>query len=82
MLLGGPPIAKRAATRIPRATRKVAVVTGGGSGIGRNAANRLARDGFTVAVLGRRAARLEPRRGERLHACPLTKSSLDEVGMV
>lgn len=47
--------------------RKVAVVTGGGTGIGRDAANRLARDGFTVAVLGRRTNRLKPRRGERLH---------------
>ena len=67
MLLGGPPIAKRAATRKSRRARKVAVVTGGGSGLGRNAANRLARDGFTVAVLGRRAAHLKPRRGEMLH---------------
>ena len=44
------------------------MVTGGGSGLGRDAANRLAKDGFTVAVLGRRAARLKPRRGEELHA--------------
>ena len=65
--MGGPPIARRAATRKSRAARKVAVVTGGGSGLGRNAANRLARDGFTVAVIGRRANRLEPRRGEELH---------------
>ncbi|MCE2483345.1 MAG: SDR family NAD(P)-dependent oxidoreductase [Alphaproteobacteria bacterium] len=38
-----------------RKPRKVAVVTGGGTGLGRDAANRLARDGLAVAVLGRRA---------------------------
>ena len=53
-----------------RKPRKVAVVTGGGTGLGRDAANRLARDGFAVAVLGRRADRLKPRRGEKLHPYP------------
>ena len=38
---------------------KVAVVTGAGSGIGRAVAVRLAGDGFTVALAGRRAERLE-----------------------
>jgi len=46
---------------------KVAVITGGGTGLGRDAANRLARDGFTVAVVGRRTVKLKPRRGEKLH---------------
>ena len=50
-----------------RKPRKVAVVTGGGTGLGRDAANRLTSDGFTVAVLGRRADRLKPRRREKLH---------------
>ena len=45
--------------------RKVAIVTGGGTGLGRDMANRLARDGFAVAILGRRAHRLEPVKGER-----------------
>ena len=38
--------------------------------LGRDAANRLARDGFTVAVVGRRAAKLKPRRGEKVHPYP------------
>ena len=53
-------------------TRKVAIVTGGGTGLGRDMANRLARDGFAVAILGRRAHRLEPVEGERRlypHVC-------------
>ena len=59
---------KPAKKRTPKNRRKVAVVTGGGTGLGRDAANRLAQDGFTVAVIGRRADRLKPRRGEKL--CP------------
>jgi meso-butanediol dehydrogenase/(S,S)-butanediol dehydrogenase/diacetyl reductase len=68
VLLGDPPIVKRAVRQKTPATHRVAVVTGGGSGLGRDVANRLTHDGFTVAVLGRRATRLEPRRGEQL--CP------------
>ena len=50
---------------VKKAARKVAVVTGGGTGLGRDMANRLARDGFSVAILGRRAHRLKP--GKREH---------------
>jgi 3-oxoacyl-[acyl-carrier protein] reductase len=60
------PTHKRSDNGAPR----VAVVTGGGTGLGRDAANRLTRDGFKVAVVGRRADRLKPRRGEVLHPYP------------
>ena len=62
------PVTRKTMTRKPKQAVKVAVVTGGGTGIGRGIARRLAKDGFTVAVIGRRAARLRPKRGERWHA--------------
>ncbi len=40
-------------------TQKIAIVTGAGSGIGRAAALALLRDGWSVALAGRRAERLE-----------------------
>lgn len=39
--------------------RKIALVTGGGSGVGRACAEALARDGFTLMITGRRLAPLE-----------------------
>jgi NAD(P)-dependent dehydrogenase (short-subunit alcohol dehydrogenase family) len=45
--------------------RRVAIVTGGGTGLGRDMANRLVGDGFEVAILGRRADRLKPKKNER-----------------
>ncbi len=56
--------AKKAASKRRKSARKVAIVTGGGTGLGRDMANRLARDGFNVAILGRRANRLKPQKNE------------------
>ena len=56
-------------TKTARKANRVAIVTGGGTGLGRAMANRLAADGFEVAILGRRANRLKPKKGEKnLHA--------------
>jgi NAD(P)-dependent dehydrogenase (short-subunit alcohol dehydrogenase family) len=50
---------------------KVAVVTGGSAGLGLAIAKTLRRDGFTVAILGRRADRLQEAAGTELkpYAC-------------
>jgi NAD(P)-dependent dehydrogenase (short-subunit alcohol dehydrogenase family) len=50
--------------------RKVAIVTGGGTGLGRDLANTLTRDGYDVCIIGRRADRLKPKRGEKLYPYP------------
>ena len=41
------------------AAQKIALVTGAGSGVGRSAALALSREGYTVALAGRRADKLE-----------------------
>ncbi|GAA2160530.1 NADP-dependent 3-hydroxy acid dehydrogenase YdfG [Humibacillus xanthopallidus] len=43
----------------PSPTRPIALITGGGTGIGAAIAKRLARDGFEVVVAGRRREKLE-----------------------
>lgn len=50
--------------------RKVVIVTGGGTGLGRHCANTLTREGYDVCIIGRRASRLKPGRGERLYPYP------------
>lgn len=70
---------KRAKGIRRKVSTQVAVVTGGGTGLGRASAVRLANDGFTVAVLGRRAKRLKPKRGENLHPYACDISDRDQV---
>jgi NAD(P)-dependent dehydrogenase (short-subunit alcohol dehydrogenase family) len=53
-----------------RATEKIALITGAGSGIGKAAAVSLAADGFTVVLAGRKAARLAAVRDELLALAP------------
>ena len=67
----------RTATKKHRALKKVALVTGGGTGLGRATAKALVRDGFTVAVCGRRAERLKPKRNENFHpyACDIADNA-------
>lgn len=65
------------------ATKKVAVVTGAGSGIGRAVSLALAADGFDVVMAGRRADALAQTRSmgpaERLHAMVTDVTSYDQV---
>ncbi len=64
-----------------RKTERVAIVTGGGTGLGRDMANRLAADDFQVAILGRRARRLKPKKGEKnLHPYVCDVSDRDQIG--
>ena len=58
---------------------KVAIVTGGGTGIGRGCAGALACAGYAVAVIGRRAGPLQPRRGEVLHPHPCDVADASQV---
>src|SRR3982750_2194185 len=57
------------------AQKRVALVTGAGTGIGKSAALALLKDGYHVALVGRRADMLEKTAGEsaakeRAMACP------------
>ena len=53
-------------------TTKVALITGGGTGIGRAIASALHRDDHTVAILGRRPERLESLEGFHAYACDIS----------
>ncbi|MET1115212.1 MAG: SDR family oxidoreductase [Comamonas sp.] len=70
------------------ASRKVAVITGAGSGIGKAAALALLEGGFDVVLAGRRAALLEQVRqqaqalhgaGDRVHCVPTDVGDADAV---
>lgn len=56
------------------AARKVAIVTGASSGIGKAAAIMLAREGFDVALVSRRRAALEQAAGEIARAVPAART--------
>jgi|SRR5579862_5325448 len=58
---------------------KVAVVTGGGAGLGLEMARRLRRDGRQVAILGRKAERLRQAAGDGIHPFPCDVSDDDAV---
>jgi NAD(P)-dependent dehydrogenase (short-subunit alcohol dehydrogenase family) len=58
---------------------KVAVVTGGGSGIGRAVALALHGAGYSVAIAGRRAAELEKTAGDEMLVVPTDVSKPDDV---
>jgi NAD(P)-dependent dehydrogenase (short-subunit alcohol dehydrogenase family) len=65
--------------------RKTAVVTGGGSGVGRAVAMLLAREGWLVAIVGRRQSALQEtvvmagNLGSSLLACPADIASPEQV---
>jgi 3-oxoacyl-[acyl-carrier protein] reductase len=48
--------------RVPNAAKRVAVVSGAGSGIGASIALRLAKNGYSLALIGRRESRLRATR--------------------
>ncbi|RKR73563.1 SDR family oxidoreductase [Frondihabitans australicus] len=62
--------------------RGVAVVTGGGSGIGRAAALELANDGWTVVIAGRRREALDEVAGESGRILPLVADVTREDDVV
>ena len=70
---------------MPAPEQSIAWITGGGSGIGRALALRLARAGWSVAVSGRRAEMLQETArlaGASVHAYPLDVTQLDAVRRV
>ena len=60
-------------------TGKIAVVTGGGSGIGRAVALALHGAGYAVAIAGRRAAELEKTAGGEMLVVPTDVSKPEDV---
>lgn len=60
-------------------TGKVALVTGGGAGLGQDIALHLKREGYTVLVCGRRADKLEAMKARGVQAFPCDIASRDDI---
>ena len=62
-------------------TGKHALVTGGGTGVGRAIALALAEAGVAVTICGRRKAKLEAVAGENARIFPIAADVTDEAAM-
>ena len=66
---------------MPESPKRIAVVTGGGTGIGATAAVALADDGWTVVIVGRRREPLKALAGQYPGLDPIAADVTDEVSV-